>query len=209
MLLTGALPLSPSSALPIAFLRSCLCALSWDAGSRRRAGVHAPQRGKHGDAQRHEHDDLTQVRRRGLEGNQPPGKGESRVCVRSFAVWSDSELQSLKGGVVGVCRMDGLSRWISVPGESCLRRCLKSEAVVFDGGQGLRFRAACLQVKHIILCGHYECGAVRAAVARQDHGAIENWIMALKDVERMHRKELEVSLPLLPLMRHWKRSTAS
>ncbi|CAM9238439.1 unnamed protein product, partial [Ascophyllum nodosum] len=48
-----------------------------------------------------------------------------------------------------------------------------------------------LKVKHIIVCGHYDCGGVRAAMGNHDHGLIENWIMAVKDVARLHRKELK------------------
>ena len=48
------------------------------------------------------------------------------------------------------------------------------------------------KVKHIIVCGHYDCGGVRAAMGNHDHGLIENWIMAVKDVARLHRKELKV-----------------
>lgn len=49
------------------------------------------------------------------------------------------------------------------------------------------------QVKNIILCGHYECGGVRAAMANNDHGLVENWVMGVKEVARMHQDELMVS----------------
>eukprot|EP00904_Undaria_pinnatifida_P004896 jgi/Undpi1/1536/HiC_scaffold_11.g04926.m1 len=48
-----------------------------------------------------------------------------------------------------------------------------------------------LKVKHIIVCGHYDCGGVRAAMKNHDHGLIENWIMGVRDVARLHRKELK------------------
>lgn len=48
------------------------------------------------------------------------------------------------------------------------------------------------QVKNIILCGHYECGGVRAAMANNDHGLVENWVMGVKEVARMHQDELMV-----------------
>lgn len=47
-----------------------------------------------------------------------------------------------------------------------------------------------LKVKNVIVCGHYECGGVRASMANNDHGLIENWIMGVKDVARMHSEEL-------------------
>lgn len=46
------------------------------------------------------------------------------------------------------------------------------------------------QVKNIIVCGHYECGGVRASMANNDHGLIENWIMGVKEVAKMHSEEL-------------------
>lgn len=45
-------------------------------------------------------------------------------------------------------------------------------------------------MKNIIVCGHYECGGVRASMANNDHGLIENWIMGVKDVAKMHSEEL-------------------
>lgn len=48
------------------------------------------------------------------------------------------------------------------------------------------------QVKNVIVCGHYECGGVRASMANNDHGLIENWIMGVKDVARIHSEELMV-----------------
>ena len=56
----------------------------------------------------------------------------------------------------------------------------------------VRFFALTFQVKHIIVCGHYDCGGVRAAMKNHDHGLIENWIMGVRDVARLHRKELKV-----------------
>ena len=45
-------------------------------------------------------------------------------------------------------------------------------------------------VQKIILCGHYDCGGVKAALRNHDHGIIEQWIMGIRDVARYHRKVL-------------------
>jgi carbonic anhydrase len=48
-----------------------------------------------------------------------------------------------------------------------------------------------LEVEHVIVCGHYGCGGVRAAMGNQQFGVIDNWIRHIKDVYRFHQDELE------------------
>lgn len=48
-----------------------------------------------------------------------------------------------------------------------------------------------LEVKHIIVCGHYGCGGVKAAFESQEHGLIDNWLYHIKDVYRWHKEEIE------------------
>jgi carbonic anhydrase len=48
-----------------------------------------------------------------------------------------------------------------------------------------------LKVKHVIVCGHYGCGGVKAALTNQNLGIINKWLRNIKDVYRIHKAELD------------------
>ena len=49
-----------------------------------------------------------------------------------------------------------------------------------------------LKVNHIIVCGHYECGGVKAAMQSTDLGILNPWLRNIRDVYRLHEKELDL-----------------
>jgi carbonic anhydrase len=48
-----------------------------------------------------------------------------------------------------------------------------------------------LKVKHVIVCGHYNCGGVKASMTQHNFGIINKWLRNIKDVYRFHRAELD------------------
>ncbi len=55
----------------------------------------------------------------------------------------------------------------------------------------LQFAVEVLHVEHVIVCGHYGCGGVKAALEHSYHGLIDKWLRNIKDVYRLYRDELD------------------
>ncbi len=55
----------------------------------------------------------------------------------------------------------------------------------------LQYAVEVLKIKHVIVCGHYNCGGVKNAMSHQDLGLITKWLRHIKDVYRLNRRELE------------------
>ncbi|MDD3722330.1 MAG: carbonic anhydrase [Lutibacter sp.] len=49
-----------------------------------------------------------------------------------------------------------------------------------------------LKVKHLVICGHYYCGGVKAAMQSEDLGILNPWLRNIRDVYRLHKRELDV-----------------
>lgn len=59
----------------------------------------------------------------------------------------------------------------------------------------IQYAVDVLKVKHIIVCGHYDCGGVKASMERRDHRSpLENWLRNIRDIYRLHKEEL-VAIP--------------
>ncbi|MDZ4791400.1 MAG: carbonate dehydratase [Hyphomicrobiales bacterium] len=55
----------------------------------------------------------------------------------------------------------------------------------------VQYAVESLKVKHIIVCGHYGCGGVRAALKGEGYGLIDHWLEPVKDLARMHKTQIE------------------
>ena len=54
----------------------------------------------------------------------------------------------------------------------------------------IQFAVEVLKINHIIVCGHYGCSGIKAAMDNQEHGLIDNWLRNIKDVYRYHQEKM-------------------
>jgi carbonic anhydrase len=79
------------------------------------------------------------------------------------------------------------------PGEMFVHRNIANQVVATDSNVNsvVQYAIEHLKVKNIVVCGHYECGGVQAALTPSDMGQLNSWLQPLRDVYRLHRHELD------------------
>ena len=80
-----------------------------------------------------------------------------------------------------------------VPGEMFVHRNVANVVVHTDLNclSAIQFAVDVLRIEHIIVCGHYSCGGILAAMQDNKLGLIENWLRHVQDVRAKHRAELD------------------
>lgn len=78
------------------------------------------------------------------------------------------------------------------PGEMFVHRNIANLVVHTDINllSVLQYAVEVLQVKHVIVCGHYGCGGVKAAMSGKQYGLIDNWLTHIRDIMRLHEADL-------------------
>lgn len=80
------------------------------------------------------------------------------------------------------------------PGSVFVHRNIANQVVQTDFNcmSVIQYAVDVLEVKHIIVCGHYDCGGVKAALTNLDHKSpLENWLRNIRDTYRLHKDELD------------------
>jgi carbonic anhydrase len=79
-----------------------------------------------------------------------------------------------------------------LPGELFVHRNIGNVVVHTDLNclSVMQFAVDVLKIRHIIVCGHYGCSGVRAAVMKERHGLVDNWLRHIQDVQHHHEERL-------------------
>jgi carbonic anhydrase len=84
------------------------------------------------------------------------------------------------------------------PGEMFVHRNIANQITLTDMNILSVFEYALVQLKirHIIICGHYECGGIFSAYSNQSSGIVENWLRPIKDIIMNNKEELD-AIPVI------------
>jgi carbonic anhydrase len=83
-----------------------------------------------------------------------------------------------------------------LPGELFVHRNVANLVIHSDMNclSVLQYAVDVLQIKHVIVCGHYGCGGVKAAIDRHPHGLIDNWLRHVRDIYLQYKEDLDTKV---------------
>jgi len=81
-----------------------------------------------------------------------------------------------------------------LPGEMFVHRNIANQVLAADLNllSVLQYAVEVLDVKHVVVCGHHQCGGVKAALGDANHGLVDHWLAGIRDSIQRHRNELSV-----------------
>ncbi|MBA2354630.1 MAG: carbonic anhydrase [Acidobacteria bacterium] len=79
-----------------------------------------------------------------------------------------------------------------LPGEMFVHRNIANQVFPADLNvmSVLQYAVEVLDVEHVVVCGHYQCGGVHAAMGDQSYGLVDHWLAGIRDIVRRHQGEL-------------------
>ncbi|MFC2134427.1 carbonate dehydratase [Bacteroidota bacterium] len=82
------------------------------------------------------------------------------------------------------------------PGEIFVHRNIANQVIHTDINclSVIQYAVDVLKVKEIIVCGHYGCGGISAAMENKSHGLIDDWLQNIKDIYRMHKDKVDAEI---------------
>ncbi|MBI5186269.1 MAG: carbonate dehydratase [Nitrospinae bacterium] len=80
-----------------------------------------------------------------------------------------------------------------LPGELFVHRNLANLLIHTDMNclSVLQYAVDILKIRHVIVCGHYGCGGIKAAMDNTPHGLVDNWLRHVRDIQQRHQAKLE------------------
>lgn len=127
-----------------------------------------------------------------LEGNQQFIKNITKVNPEFFSKLSHQQKPEFLWIGCSDSRVPATEITNTSPGSIFVGRNIANVVVNTDLNllSVVYYAVKVLKVKHIIVCGHYGCGGVKAAMSNESFGFLDNWLLNLKDIYKNHSKEL-------------------
>ncbi len=128
-----------------------------------------------------------------LQGNKNWAKKVKKYNPAFFKQLSEQQLPEILWIGCADSRVPASEIVDVLPGNIFVHRNLANVVVHTDLNclSVIQYAVEVLQIKHIIVCGHYDCGGIKAALESQSHGLIDNWLRHIKDVYRFHQHTIE------------------